>query len=127
MAALEIPAKFQKQAIVSPGPPPPGETPVYRHPSANPDFSKPPMQIPPANESHVVSTVAVFRKGMSAVGKDSPCLGQRFPGPDGKVGPFAFESYGKVEARSQDVGAALANLTGYKPGQDGIIGIFMWD
>lgn len=126
VSAMEIPAEFKMQAIRSPGTPPPGETHIHRHPQANRDFSKPPMQIPPANESHVVSSVHLFRKGMAIAGANAPCLGQRFPvDASNKPGPFVFESYGVVNERAQDVAAAITASTGYKPKDDGIIGIFM--
>lgn len=94
--AVEIPEYFRTQSIASPDAPPPGETRVFRHRDANPDFSKPPMAIPPANESHVVSTIELFRKGMKAKGANADCLGQRYPDAAGKAGPFVFDSYGKV-------------------------------
>ncbi|KAI9005165.1 hypothetical protein DFJ74DRAFT_693035 [Hyaloraphidium curvatum] len=124
--AADIPAQFRVQAIASPAPASSSETRVFRHPLADPDFSRPPMAFPPPDERNVTSAVELFRRGLRHAGPDAPCLGQRLPAPDGKPGPFSFQSYAEIDKRFAHVAAALGALTGLEPhSDDSIIGIFM--
>ncbi|MEW5304926.1 MAG: hypothetical protein WDW36_007501 [Sanguina aurantia] len=79
----------------------PSASPAYRHISAKDAF--------PTLE---VSTLYQLFERSVRRSPHSPCLGMRYKGTDGQVGPFVFQTYGEVDKEVANIASGLANELG---------------
>lgn len=74
----------------------PSASPAYRHISARNAF--------PTLE---VSTLYQLFERSVKRSPQSPCLGMRYKGADGVVGPFVFQTYGEIDAEVTNIASGV--------------------
>lgn len=79
----------------------PSASPAYRHISAKDAF--------PTLE---VSTLYQLFERSVRRSPHSPCLGMRYKGTDGQVGPFVFQTYGEVDKEVANIASGASQRSG---------------